>query len=105
MGPDLMDAMRAQAERFGAQLIRDDVTPVSLDGPVKTVTDGEGNTWSAHTVILAIGSAYRQMGCPTRHASPATASPGAPPATGSSSATRTSPSSAAATPPSRKPPS
>jgi thioredoxin reductase (NADPH) len=64
MGPDLMDAMRAQAERFGAQMIRDDVTAVSLDGPVKTVTDGEGTTWSARTVILATGSAYRQMGLP-----------------------------------------
>ena len=64
MGPDLMEAMRAQAERFGAELIRDDVTKVSLDGPVKTVTDGEGKVWSAHTVILAMGSAYRQMGLP-----------------------------------------
>ena len=64
MGPDLMDAMRAQAERFGAELIRDDVTAVSLDGPVKTVTDGEGHTWSAHAVILAMGSAYRQLGLP-----------------------------------------
>ena len=59
-----MEAMRAQAERFGAQLVRDDVTAVSLDGPVKTVTDGGGKTWSAHTVILAMGSAYRQMGLP-----------------------------------------
>ncbi|HEY8620615.1 MAG TPA: thioredoxin-disulfide reductase [Dermatophilaceae bacterium] len=64
MGPDLMEAMRAQAERFGAELIRDDVTSVSLDGAVKTVTDGEGNTWSAHAVILAMGSAYRQLGLP-----------------------------------------
>jgi len=64
MGPDLMDAMRAQAERFGAQTVRDDVTEVSLTGPVKTVTDGEGATWSARTVILAMGSAYRQMGIP-----------------------------------------
>ncbi|NMM23629.1 MAG: thioredoxin-disulfide reductase [Phycicoccus sp.] len=64
MGPDLMDAMRAQAERFGAELIRDDVTTVSLEGSVKTVTDGEGNTWSAHAVILAMGSAYRQLGLP-----------------------------------------
>jgi thioredoxin reductase (NADPH) len=64
MGPDLMDAMRAYAERFGAQMIRDDVTEVSLDGPVKTVTDGEGIVWSARTVILAMGSAYRQMGLP-----------------------------------------
>ena len=64
MGPDLMEAMRAQAERFGAELIRDDVTEVSLDGPIKTVTDGEGRTWSAHTVILAMGSAYRKLGLP-----------------------------------------
>jgi thioredoxin reductase (NADPH) len=103
MGPDLMDAMRAQAERFGAQMIRDDITEVSVDGPVKTVTDGEGVVWSARTVILAMGSAYRQMGLPTKDASPAMASRGVPPATGSSSATRTSPSSAVVTPPSRKP--
>jgi thioredoxin reductase (NADPH) len=64
MGPDLMEAMRAQAERFGTELVRDDVTEVSLDGPVKTVTDGEGKTWSAQTVILAMGSAYRQLGLP-----------------------------------------
>jgi thioredoxin reductase (NADPH) len=64
MGPDLMEAMRAQAERFGAELVRDDVTEVSLTGPVKTVTDGEGKTWSARAVILAMGSAYRQMGLP-----------------------------------------
>ncbi|HXR68106.1 MAG TPA: thioredoxin-disulfide reductase [Dermatophilaceae bacterium] len=64
MGPDLMEAMRAQAERFGTELVRDDVTEVSLDGPVKTVTDGEGRTWSAHTMILAMGSAYRELGVP-----------------------------------------
>src|ERR1039458_1088353 len=64
MGPDLMEAMRAQAERFGAQMVRDDVTAVSLTGPVKTVTDGSGTTWQARTVILAMGSAYRQMGIP-----------------------------------------
>jgi thioredoxin reductase (NADPH) len=64
MGPDLMEAMRTQAERFGAEMIRDDAVEVSLDGRIKTVTDGEGNLWSAHTVILAMGSAYRQMGLP-----------------------------------------
>jgi thioredoxin reductase (NADPH) len=62
MGPDLMEAMRAQAERFGAELVRDDVTEVSLSGQVKSVTDGSGTTWWARTVILAMGSAYRQMG-------------------------------------------
>jgi thioredoxin reductase (NADPH) len=64
MGPDLMEAMRAQAMRFGAEMIRDDVTSASLTGPVKTVTDGTESTWSARTVILAMGSAYRQMGIP-----------------------------------------
>jgi len=64
MGPDLMEAMRAQAERFGAQLVRDDAVGVCLDGPVKTVTDGSGRTWSARTVILAMGSAYRRIGLP-----------------------------------------
>jgi len=62
MGPDLMESMRAQAERFGAQLIRDDVSDVSLSGPVKSVTDGSGTTWWARTVILVMGSEYRQMG-------------------------------------------
>jgi len=62
MGPDLMEAMRAQAERFGAQMVRDDVVEVSLAGPVKSVTDGEGRTWWARSVILAMGSAYKELG-------------------------------------------
>jgi thioredoxin reductase (NADPH) len=64
MGPELMEQMRAQAERFGAQIITDDVEAVSLDGEVKTVTDAEGNTWQARAVILAMGSAYRELGLP-----------------------------------------
>lgn len=64
MGPDLMDNMRAQAERFGAEIITDDVTAVELTGDVKTVTDGEGNTYQARSVILAMGSAYRELGLP-----------------------------------------
>jgi thioredoxin reductase (NADPH) len=64
MGPDLMEAMRAQAERFGTEFITDDVTAVSLDGPVKTVTDGDGTTYAARAVILAMGSAYRELGLP-----------------------------------------
>lgn len=62
MGPDLMIAMRAQAERFGAVIHRTDVTSVQLDGAVKTVTDEEGGTHRAHAVILAMGSAYRELG-------------------------------------------
>ena len=57
--------MRAQAERFGAELVTDDVT-VGRPRPatVKTVTDAEGNTYRAHAVILAMGSAYRELGLP-----------------------------------------
>ena len=62
MGPDLMEQMRAQAERFGAELVRDDVTAMELSGDIKTVTDGEGNIHRAHAVILAMGSAYRELG-------------------------------------------
>lgn len=64
MGPDLMMAMRAQAERFGAEIITDDVTEISLDGDVKTVTTGEGEEYAARAVILAMGSAYRELGLP-----------------------------------------
>jgi thioredoxin reductase (NADPH) len=64
MGPDLMDNMRAQAARFGAELVTDDVTAVDLTGEVKTVTDGSGTTHRAKAVILAMGSAYREMGLP-----------------------------------------
>ncbi|WP_256793129.1 thioredoxin-disulfide reductase [Terrabacter sp. Ter38] len=64
MGPDLMDGMRAQAERFGAELVTDDVTAVDLTGEVKTVTDGEGTVHRARSVILAMGSAYRELGLP-----------------------------------------
>ncbi len=62
MGPDLMLAMRAQAERFGAEIITDDITAVDLTGEAKTVTDSEGNTYSARAVILAMGSGYRKLG-------------------------------------------
>lgn len=64
MGPQLMENMRAQALRFGAELITDDVVSVDLDGSVKTVTDGSGNTHQAKSVILAMGSAYRELDVP-----------------------------------------
>ncbi|KGN31275.1 thioredoxin reductase [Knoellia sinensis KCTC 19936] len=64
MGPDLMDQMRAQAERFGAELVTDDIESVSLDGEIKSVIDGEGRTWRARSIILAMGSAYRELGLP-----------------------------------------
>lgn len=62
MGPDLMERMQKQAERFGAKIIFDDVTEVSLEGPVKTVKLGDGSEHQAKTVILATGSAYRELG-------------------------------------------
>ncbi len=62
MGPELMDNMRAQAERFGAELVTDDATAVDLTGPVKVVTDGAGNEHRARAVILATGSGYRNLG-------------------------------------------
>jgi thioredoxin reductase (NADPH) len=64
MGPDLMDAMRAQAERFGAELITDDIVEARLQGAVKEVVTGNGETYRAHSVILAMGSAYRELGLP-----------------------------------------
>lgn len=64
MGPDLMLAMRGQAERFGAEIITDDIVSTDLTGDVKTVTDAEGNTYSARAVILAMGSGYRKLGLP-----------------------------------------
>ena len=55
MGPDLMERMRAQAVRFGAEILTDDVTSVDLTGDTKTVIDGEGRTHQAQSVILAMG--------------------------------------------------
>lgn len=62
MGPALMENMRAQAVRFGANLITDDVMATNLTGDVKTVVDGEGREYKAHAIILATGSSYRELG-------------------------------------------
>lgn len=64
MGPDLMDDMRAQAERFGAELVPDDVSAVDFSGDVKTVTDSEGTVHRAKAVIVATGSQHRKLGLP-----------------------------------------
>ena len=61
LGPDLMDAMRKQAERFGAQLVADDVTEVDLAANPKRVTV-DGDVYLARTVIIATGSRYRELG-------------------------------------------
>jgi thioredoxin reductase (NADPH) len=63
MGPELMDLMRKQAERFGAEIISDDATEVDLSGAIKRVVVG-GETYQARAVILAMGSAYRELGVP-----------------------------------------
>jgi thioredoxin reductase (NADPH) len=63
-GPELMDQMREQALRFGADLRMEDVESVSLDGPVKSVVTAEGETFQARAVILAMGAAARYLQVP-----------------------------------------
>jgi thioredoxin reductase (NADPH) len=64
MGPDLMDAMRAQAERFGTEVLLDDVTSVDFTGSVKKLSTGSSGDFEAQAVIFATGSAYRKLGLP-----------------------------------------
>jgi thioredoxin reductase (NADPH) len=64
MGPALMESLREQAERFGTEMITDDIVTVDLAGEIKTVTDGSGGVHRAHSVILAMGSGYRELGLP-----------------------------------------
>jgi thioredoxin reductase (NADPH) len=64
MGPDLMDNMRAQAERFGAELVPDDAVAVDLTGDIKTVTDTTGTVHRAKAVIVTTGSQHRKLGLP-----------------------------------------
>jgi thioredoxin reductase (NADPH) len=64
MGPDLMANFQAQAERFGTELLYDDVVEVDLKGDVKIVKTAMGETFEAKTVILATGAAYRELGLP-----------------------------------------
>ncbi|PSS44154.1 thioredoxin-disulfide reductase [Arthrobacter woluwensis] len=61
-GPDLMDNLEQQASRFGAQVEYEDVVSVDLEGDVKSVTLGNGETHRARTVIVSTGSAYRELG-------------------------------------------
>ena len=62
MGPDLMDNMRKQSKRFGTEIITDDVVEMDLTGDIKIIKDGSGNVVRARSVILAMGSAYREIG-------------------------------------------
>ncbi|HZC70090.1 MAG TPA: thioredoxin-disulfide reductase [Jatrophihabitans sp.] len=63
LGPEIMTKFREQAERFGAELVTDDVVSVDLTGPVKTVHTLDAE-YTADAVILAMGSAYRKLGLP-----------------------------------------
>jgi thioredoxin reductase (NADPH) len=63
-GPELMDSFRQQAERFGTEVLLDDVIEVDLSGTTKIVKTGGGKTFEAKTVILATGAAYRELGLP-----------------------------------------
>ncbi|MFE1877538.1 thioredoxin-disulfide reductase [Streptomyces sp. NPDC059496] len=63
-GPDLMVNMRAQAEKFGAEMIDDDIVSVDLTGEIKEVIDSEGTVHRAKMVIIATGSGYRKLGLP-----------------------------------------
>lgn len=64
MGPDLMTKMQEQAEKFGAEILLDDVTSLDLSGDVKKITTGNGETFETLSVIFATGSAYRKLGLP-----------------------------------------
>jgi thioredoxin reductase (NADPH) len=64
MGPELMESMRKQVERFDCKIITDDIVSMKLTGEIKEVTDGSGNTVKAKSVILAMGSAYKEIGLP-----------------------------------------
>ena len=61
-GPDLMDLLRKQAGRFGTKIITDDVVKMDLSSEIKVLVDGSGNTVKAKSVILATGSAYKEIG-------------------------------------------
>ena len=64
MGPELMDSMRKQVERFDAKIITDDIVSMKLSADIKELTDGAGNIVKTKSVILAMGSAYKEIGLP-----------------------------------------
>ena len=64
MGPQLMENIRAQAVRFGTEMITDDIVEINTSGAIKIVKDGAGNEYQAHSLILAMGSGYRELGLP-----------------------------------------
>jgi thioredoxin reductase (NADPH) len=62
MGPELMEEMRNQALRFDTEIVTDDIVSMDLRGEIKSVTDGSGKVTKARSVILAMGSAYKEIG-------------------------------------------
>lgn len=64
LGPDLMDAMQKQAEKFGAEIVYDDVKDVDFNRPIKSVTTGDGMSYEAQAVIVSTGSQVRKLGVP-----------------------------------------
>ena len=64
MGPALMEEMRAQAVRFGAEIITDDIVDIDMSGDIKKVRDGSGREYSSRALILAMGSGYRELNLP-----------------------------------------
>ena len=68
MGPELMQNMRAQAERFGTMFVTDDVTDLDLSSDIRTITTGSSGTFKARSVVLAMGSGYRELGLPNEKA-------------------------------------
>ena len=62
MGPELMESMRAQAARFGTTIVTDDAVEMNLQGAIKQIRDGAGNEYLTRSVILAMGSGYRELG-------------------------------------------
>jgi thioredoxin reductase (NADPH) len=62
MGPELMEEMRNQALRFDTEIVTDDIVSMDLRGEIKSVTDGSGKVTQARSVVLAMGSAYKEIG-------------------------------------------
>ena len=104
-GPELMDEMREQALRFGADLRMEDVESVSLDGPVKSVVTADGETYRARAVILAMGAAARYLQVPGEQELLGRGVSSCATCDGFFFKTRTSPSSAAVTRRWKRPPS